>query len=257
MATSLLNAKFVYYSEHVTIATTNDTITFTEGGGNLTATLTPGTYFWGELCPDIKRALQAVGSGNYEVSYDHATRKYTITKSAGTFTLDVGVTGDDALPTLGFTVDCSAALTYTSDTAVPSTTTLTLTSSIHSRIQRPQPENEVDREDARTENGRQVSTYHGDVDRFEFLLEYLSVTDTQGLRDMWDQAGKFGNAIDFYPDSGSSDYVTVYWDTKVFRPPELIDRNLYRLYAIEVPFRFKVPAGGTITARGLIDRGPS
>ena len=81
----------------------------------------------------------------------------------------------------------------------------------------------------------------------------------QGLYDMFASCAAFGNAIDFYPDStDATNYVTVFWDTRAFRPRELTDRNLYRIWEIDINLLVKVPAGaGTITLRGLIDRRPT
>ena len=260
MATSTLLAMFKHYSETVVIATTNDTITFREttAGANLTAVLTAGTYYWAALSWEIKRALEAAGASTYTVSYSHATRKYTILSDGvgggNDFELDVGVTADDVLPTLGFTVDATGALTYTSDTAVPSQSTMTCTM----RIRRPQQESESFREDTVFETGRRQSTYHGQVERYRFLLEFESIATAQSLKDLWDQCAQFGNSFDFYPDStDGSTYVSVFWDSTTFRPIEMTDRNLYNKYETEIPLAFKVPAGGTVTLRGLLDRSPA
>jgi hypothetical protein len=271
MATSVTNPEFRYYSETVTIDSTNNILQFEEVDTvNLTATLASGTYFWAELAYEIKRALEAASTGpaTYTVSYSHSTRKYTIVSDRGaadTLIFDIETSGvsNTGWPTLGFTANSSGtvvatSVTQTSDTAVPSQTTLSMTASIQCRVKRPQQRNTSALEVTMFESGRRASTYHGDVDRLTFTMECLSVTDIQGLRDLWDQAGKFGNAIDFYPDeTNNTDYVTVYWDATEFPPVEMTDRNLYRLYAIEMPLLLKKPAGGTLTARDLLDRGPA
>jgi hypothetical protein len=271
MATSILNPEFRYYSETVTIDATNNILQFEEVNTvNLTATLTSGTYFWAELAYEIKRALEAASTGpaTYTVSYSHSTRKYTIVSDRGaadTLIFDIETSGvsNTGWPTLGFTGDTSGtvaatSVTQLSDTAVPSQTTFSMTASVWTRVRRPQQRNTSALEVTMLESGRRASTYHGDIDRLTFAFECLTVTDIQGLRDLWDKAGKFGNAIDFYPDeTNNTDYVTVYWDATEFPPVEMTASKLYRLYALEMTLHFKVPAAGTVTARGLLDRGPS
>jgi len=112
---------------------TNDMIDFNEGGAELHATLTPGTYaagatsaVAGSLCALIKAQLESAGAGTYTVSYSASTKKFTIVKSTGTFEIlwKTGVSGSDnadesAADLLGFTdsADDTGALTYTADTA--------------------------------------------------------------------------------------------------------------------------------------------
>ena len=252
---SVLIPKFVYYSQTVTITTnSNDQIQFTEGGGNLTATIAAGTYAWGALAQYVKIALEAAGAGDYTVSYSATTRKFTLTKSAGAFTLDHGGATYDALPTLGFTGDKSGSLSYTSDSSVPSTTTITCTQ----RARYLNVADEVERDDYEGASGRRESALVSAAERIAFTLEFESTATHQALRDMWRQAGRWGGAIDYYPDSTTSDYITVYWDQKQFPLTEMTrSRNLYRHYEGELVFRVKVPAGGTLTARSFDDRRPS
>lgn len=247
---------FRFYSELLTVGSTNNTITFGEGGGALTATVESGTWsYGGDLPYKIKVALEAAGAGTYTVSYSHATRKFTIVKDSGTFTLDAGGNSNDFLDDIGFTSDASGALTYTSDTAVPSQTTLTCTTSVKG----PQYEDETRREDFDTDAGIRTSAFHGDVERYTFRLEHETVAVAQGFFDMWHRAGKYGLAIDYYPDSTDlTNFVTVFWDAKTFRPREMTAENLYRLYAIDIPLRFKKPAGSsTHVPKDFIDRRPS
>lgn len=253
---SVLIPVLKWYAEEIEItAAANDTITFGEGGGALVATLTTGTYSWGALAYEVKRALEVAGAGTYTVTYSHSTRKFTIAKDAGTFTLDVGATSDDALDDMGYTSDKSGSLTYTSDTAVPSQSTLTCTE----RIRRPQLEIDADREDVVLETGRRESTFHGFKERYSFTLEFESVATFQSLYDLWRQCAAYGIAFQFYPDStAGSAYFDAYWDAKTFPVREMTDRRLYRLYQVEMSLLIKTPKGSsTIVARDLIDRRPS
>lgn len=111
----------------------NDKIDFTEDGGSeITATLTAGTYAMGatsavagSLCALIKAQMEAVnGSDTYTVSYSYTTKKLTITKSGGVFVMKWS-SGTNTLTSaktlLGFTnADTSSAISCTSD----STTTV-------------------------------------------------------------------------------------------------------------------------------------
>lgn len=61
-------------------------IDFDEGGAELTATLTLGTYSPDALCAEIKTQLDAEGALTYAVTYSKATRKFTIS-ATGDFTI--------------------------------------------------------------------------------------------------------------------------------------------------------------------------
>lgn len=260
---SVLEPVFKYYSATLTVSATNNTITFGEGGADLTATVASGTWRWGdELCAKIKRALDAASdvAGNnstFTVTYDHTTRKFTISKASGTFTLNHGGSANDLLDDIGFTGDKSGALTYTSDVAVPGQTTLTCTK----RVRMPQVEAEVTREDTEHESGRKESVYQGEVVRYPFRLEFESVATAQGFWDMWDSCAKYGNEIEFYPDAADTTaYAIGYWDTKRPVIRELTDKSLFRLFDIEFPFRFKMPApfgDSTLKPRDFFDRRPT
>lgn len=100
----------------------NDKIDFDEGGAELTATLTAGTYNGQTLATEVKTQLDAAG-GTYTVSYSETTGKFTIVRSAGNFTLRWN-TGThkavDASGLLGFSdaANDTGDSTYTSDTVV-------------------------------------------------------------------------------------------------------------------------------------------
>ena len=112
------------FTEFKVTANTNDKIDFKEnGGGLLTATITAGTYTASELETEIKSQLETAsdGGGNnidYNVSYDNATKKFTIQEEGSNLTqLDIlWANANSASSLLGFdAADDTGALTYTSD----------------------------------------------------------------------------------------------------------------------------------------------
>ena len=96
-------AEHVNYGSSLVTAGVNDTIDFTENGGaQVSATLTPGTYPLGAssaesgtLCALIKAQMQAVGSLTYTVTWNAATDEITITSGSGVFVL-LFLTGTNA-----------------------------------------------------------------------------------------------------------------------------------------------------------------
>ena len=110
---------------------TNDNIDFKEdGGGELTATITAGTYTVSELEAEIKNQLETASDGggnniNYTVSYDSSTKKFTIKEDGSDLEqLDIlWATGTNnaksASSLLGFAAENDTGLLeYTSDNEV-------------------------------------------------------------------------------------------------------------------------------------------
>ena len=108
----------------------NDKIDFTEdGGAEVTATLTAGTYAMGtssavagSLCALIKAQMEAVnGASTYTVTFSTTTGLVTITKSSGVFVL-LWATGTNAATAadtlLGFAADTASAIAATAPTAL-------------------------------------------------------------------------------------------------------------------------------------------
>jgi hypothetical protein len=94
-------------------------IDFDEGGAELTATLTAGSYTGTSLATEVKTQLDAAG-GTYTVDYSETTGKFTIARGAGNFTLRWLAGAHAYLATgtiIGFnvTADDTGAATYTSD----------------------------------------------------------------------------------------------------------------------------------------------
>jgi hypothetical protein len=65
---------------------TNNVITFAEGGGNLTATITPGNYSSSTLKTEMETRLNAAGALTYTVTFDSTTGLTTIA-ATGSFSL--------------------------------------------------------------------------------------------------------------------------------------------------------------------------
>jgi hypothetical protein len=90
----------------VDVDATNNKIDFSEGAGELTATVASNNYTLAALATAIKTAMDSAG-GTYTVTYDSDTQKLTIA-SASTFSLLVS-TGTNAAtslyPHIGFTDD--------------------------------------------------------------------------------------------------------------------------------------------------------
>jgi len=99
------------------IDSSNNSIDFDIGAGELNATITPGTYTAAGLAVEIITQLNAEGAGTYTAAISASTGKWTLTKSAGTFEL-LWLTGTNLATTiaaaLGFSAaaDLTGALTY-------------------------------------------------------------------------------------------------------------------------------------------------
>jgi len=115
----------------------DDKLDFTEGGGELNATLTAAAYpvgatsaEAGTLCKEIKTQLEATGAQTYTVTYSYTTRKFTITQdTGGTFSIlwKTGTNGSDGTDIhcgtlLGYSdaADDTGATAYVADTATTS-----------------------------------------------------------------------------------------------------------------------------------------
>lgn len=70
-----------------TITSSNNLIDFDEGSGELTATLTTGTYPVNSIPTIIKTAMDAVGVNEYDISFDRDTRVFTISSIGNNFDL--------------------------------------------------------------------------------------------------------------------------------------------------------------------------
>lgn len=130
------NASTAEVASFTVTVDSNDMIDFKEdAGGELNATLTPGTYIMGEtaaastLCLEIKTQLEAAGAGTYTVTFSNSTKKITIAVAGGAaavqFLWKTGVSGSDnadesAVLLLGFTAgaDGGNGASDTSDAAL-------------------------------------------------------------------------------------------------------------------------------------------
>lgn len=101
------------------VDSSNNKLDFDEGGGELTATITSGSYTLTEYAAALETALNVAGGFTYTVTVARATRKLTIATSDGNFSL-LAQTGSSigvgAWTMMGFAAtDLSGAMTYTSD----------------------------------------------------------------------------------------------------------------------------------------------
>lgn len=255
MSQDILIPLFKYYPRTVTIANgSNDEIRFEEtSGAGVTATIASGTYTYGELAYQVHKALEAAGSNAYDVRYRYSTRRFTITSDGAFLKLDWNV-GDDALPTLGFTSDQTGDTTYTSDTQVPSQTTLTFTRNSRGHIAR----RVSDRVDVVLASGRSESVLYGGSDEYSFYAELETRAVAQGFYDMVKAVGEHGAVIDYYPDSTDAvNYIQVQMTPNSWEFREMTAERLYGLFHLRMDFRVAVPNAGTLEMRDLIDRGPT
>jgi hypothetical protein len=114
---SISTFSLFYYGYEIT--RDENKINFSEGGGELTATISIGRYSATTLQTAIKTAMDGAGALTYTVVFDRDSRKYTIS-STSNFELLIGTgtqRGLSPFSLLGFSgsVDLTGALTYTSD----------------------------------------------------------------------------------------------------------------------------------------------
>jgi len=256
---SILKPRFKYYSRYVTItASTNDVLTFREASGiNLTATITAGRYTYGGLAWKIKQAMDAVGAATYTVRYSYRTGKYTLTSDlsggATVFELITGVS-NEIMATIGFTATVNGASSYTSDTQVPSLTTVTFTYPLRGPLVR----RSCEREDLVLAGGRSESINYGTQKFYSFRVEYETPTVILALYTMLEEIGERGGVVQFYPDStDTTNYVDVQFTDRDFDLPEMTAESLYRKYSFSFNLREASPNTGTLDFSSLLDRRPN
>ena len=108
-----------YYFDPMEVVAGANKIDFDIGAGTVTATIPVDLYSSpSDLASAVLTAIQAAAAGTYTFAYSDVTGKYTLTKSAGTLSVD-WLTGTDSIGALlGFTADDTGALSYTSDEAI-------------------------------------------------------------------------------------------------------------------------------------------
>ena len=173
-----------------TVDATNNKINFNIGAAELIGTLVNGTYIAGttqataaSMCKMIYDAIVAAeAEGTYTVSFSPTTKKFTITRSAGTFEIlwKTGTNGSDGTDThcgtlCGFSdaANDTGALTYTSDTAVVSLYdhTFTLANDLPTGLTL-----EVDRDlKAFTYEGSKITGLKMNIDSGGFLMCNLDI----------------------------------------------------------------------------------
>ena len=110
------------FDDVIIITSKNNKIDFSEGGSQLTATITVGSYSPTTLCTEIDTRMTTAGAQSYTVSFNSITRKFTIAQGGATFSL-LFASGTNAYISasgvLGFDIeDQAAALTYSSTYAL-------------------------------------------------------------------------------------------------------------------------------------------
>lgn len=105
------------------VASSNDTMDFTDGSGAQVATVAAGTYKDPyELASALQTAMDAESSDTITVTYDDETQKFTLASTGGTFSLDFATgpnTADTIAPAIAFSVaDQASPGPHTSDLAV-------------------------------------------------------------------------------------------------------------------------------------------
>lgn len=103
---------WVYTTISWDIDSTNNKIYFNEGGSDLTATLTSGTYTRAQLLTEIQTRLDVAGDNTYTVS--ESQNKITIS-ATGSFSLLPLKMDANLLPHLGYYDTTSSSTTHTSE----------------------------------------------------------------------------------------------------------------------------------------------
>ena len=122
-AGQLINANYSlegveYFFDPIEVVTGANDIVFDIGGGPVTASVALGWYKTPhDLAAAVKTAISGAAAGTYTCTYDDATGMFTVTKSAGTLSIDWATGANSIGATLGFTSDDSGGLSYTSDVA--------------------------------------------------------------------------------------------------------------------------------------------
>ena len=102
------------------IDSTNSSLDFDIGGGEITATLTTGTYTPTTLATEIATQMNVVSTDTHTATYDGTTGKWTIDSDGGTFSLLTNTgsnTATSVFTSIGFdtAADKTGAATYTGE----------------------------------------------------------------------------------------------------------------------------------------------
>jgi hypothetical protein len=123
-AGELINASYSlegvgYFFDPMEIEAGADKIDFDVGSGTVTATLQQKLYKTPlELAEAVAQAMTAAAGTSISCAYSSANGKFTVSKAAGTLSIDWLSGVDSAGAALGFTADDTGALSYESDVAV-------------------------------------------------------------------------------------------------------------------------------------------
>jgi hypothetical protein len=123
-AGELINASYSiegvgYFFDPMEIEAGADKIDLDIGSGTVTATLEQKLYKTPiELADAVAAAMSAAAGASIACAYSSATGKFTVSKAAGTLSVDWASGTDTAGAVLGFTADDTGALSYESDLAI-------------------------------------------------------------------------------------------------------------------------------------------
>lgn len=243
-------SKFYY---GYTFDTTNNIINFDEGGGELSAEISPGSFTLNNTLINIKTALDAAGANTYTVSVDRDTRRITIAADAN-FDLLINTGTQSSLGpwgVLGFDTssDRTGTDTYTGESASGSVYYPQF------RLQDYVPQgNAKERIDAtinESASGNIETVFYGVREFVEFSLKFI--TDKAiGCDPFFENPNGLADAIDFLdylstkggfefmPDKGSSgDFISLRVESMPgssqgvgFELTELFNRGLPDIYEI-------------------------
>ena len=261
---ALPTPKIVYRGVTFTITSgSNDKIDFEEtAAANLAATLTAGTYTIGGIQAEIKRALEAAGDSTYTVVYNlsgASINKFTITSDGsgggGILNLEWATgpnTATSAKTTLGFSnADDTGALTYTSDTACPASTTLTFDEDIRG------PKWNIKRAGAEAISGsgvKQVTTQRLDV-TYTFKVRFCTRATFDSFLTFMQTCALYGGQFDFYPKSSSGTFVNFTMANDAFQGGEM--PAVFQHYEFELQLREVLPEETINTPGGRGSRATS
>jgi hypothetical protein len=248
--------KFIYA---VRIWEGNQLIDFQEasGGPERTATIDAGYYLPDDLVIAVAAALDSApsASGDYTVSFDRATDKFTIATNLSYLDLlwDSGAsTASGAATALGYDVtDDTGATGYAADNVLPNR----FVSS--QPIRSPKPDFKPIRRRTVSDSGVQVTNFRRMERRYGFQMLFI---EEQNLASNWvpmnvENGAPRGHPIEFYPDSTvTANYLTAFIDDSNFKPVEMVAQRLRGLYQFNQMLRQQIPKTGTIDIEDMFDR---
>ena len=227
----------------------NSSLDFSEGGGELQATLSVGNYTFEELAIELKTQLDNAGALTYTVTTNRQTRSFTVS-ATGTFELLITTgtrIGTSAYSLIGFTgADLTGASSYKSNTSIG--TEYVTQYRLQSYVPSSNFKSASDASVNKTASGRVEVFSFGQEKFLEMRFNYLTdiaqdpenqlirnrPTGVQDFRDFMDYAITKGK-IQFMPDENDfNTYEKIILESSAgnrdgtgFKMKELFDRGLF------------------------------